>query len=43
MRLPAGSVSSPAMPPSWWTPSTEMRTQQFGLPLRQAMHWPQER
>ena len=22
------------MPPSWWTPSTEIRTQQFGLPLQ---------
>nr|WP_298681635.1 hypothetical protein [uncultured Dongia sp.] len=30
------------MPPSLCTPSTEMLTQQFGRPARQAMQVPQE-
>ena len=38
-----GRAMISCIPPSVWTPRTRMRTQQFVLPLRQAMHSPQLR
>ncbi len=39
-RFLSGRQSHSHIPPSRWTPRTEMAMQQFGLPLRQAMPGP---